>query len=902
MCAVDIENVTPTVVVGSGGAGCSMVSTLHDLVREEGISDKFRFVGIDTNPDQLRRTIENEATGVTTVTLDPPEQWNKNKHEYDFLKPDVIPGGESQLQRRGALRKRRVGRYYVDSHRNFDDIRTHLTTVIESFSNLHDDYIDKQGQTMNIWMMNSLGGGTGSGSFPIISAILKQITTNSDWSSGNFMICGLGGLPNTDNVSEDNITYHLNSYAALRDIRVLTGEDDAASREIRLGEERDGVENDDRYELPEFVFDRYFLQPFDQDKMSSEAYRHQLNKSSASVPLYFSLIPEQENWPENLNRFDDERLFTFDTYELSVPVEDIFRYFSLREQISTLESDLADLESRKNDVVSDLNYLEDIQRVNIDEYIDEYQKARENVDDPRLTEVVPEQIELPDRVSYDMVETTKSAVGGLTLTVSNVEDQIEDRYNPDWDDTETDDVNHRDAFEYIFYQMVIRKAAEEKRAHRLHELVESKWNEYSEVLMVDFGWLDAKDAPTKWQDGLSTFLEDKIEEREEALPTGALFGGGFFLLLAVLLLGALFLNISQIQTLAETSVPLAGVPLSLASALVGVLLLIATGLFVRYIVPYLRLSSLKETHQECEQAYREYLELDGVAKEMNGRLNRIDFGEEIKQKKNDLEGDIARTKNILENQRTVRENVIERLESFKFEFDRQVALPIRDADRLEELGIKNTIREYVHTHPSIDLDVVNREIFDEDVEIDIQEREETERTAEIDTPNSIRWFTERNQIEEADVSRALNEILGEEQRLARSPLRDYTNKDPEVVKILQNVWNPINEAIRDTEGGERTYQTLSDNYNTDQPPGEITDEFRVWLMGVYLNFHLENSAVYADIDNLYAGSEDGDRNILEEFGLSIEDDPNFVTQRIAYPEFYETHDHPISDNVEKYPK
>jgi hypothetical protein len=70
------------------------------------------------------------------------------------------------------------------------------------------------------------------------------------------------------------------------------------------------------------------------------------------------------------------------------------------------------------------------------------------------------------------------------------------------------------------------------------------------------------------------------------------------------------------------------------------------------------------------------------------------------------------------------------------------------------------------------------------------------------------------------------------------------------------------------------------------------------MMCVYTNFYLENSSAYQDIDKLYTRSEDGDENVTDKF---VGGD-NFVTQRIAYPEFYTTSGHPLKEDVEAYPK
>jgi len=899
MAAVELKNVTPTVVVGIGEAGCSMLSTLHDLTKEEGITEKFRFVGIDANHDDLRGNVEYEAEEVTTFELEAPEQWNENKHEYHFLHNRLLPGGERTLTKSGAQRKRRIGRYYVDSHKNFEGLKATLDSVIETFAGVHDDFLNRQGNKMDIWVMNSLSGGTGSGSFPIITGMIRDITKNTDWNSGDFIISGLGALPHTGTVSEDNLTYQLNAYAALRDIRTLTGEDDQARTELRLGEERAVVDEGDRIELPDYTFDQYFLQPFDQDDMSSKAYRHQLNKASASVPLYFSLIKGKEDWPDGLTETINERIYTFDTFELSAPVEDMERYFSTSKRILTLEEELADLEAERDRVTADLTYLNEVDSVDIETYIRDYCKEMDrNETEAKLTNIVPEEVDLPDSVSYDMVETARGAVAGLSLDLNSVEEAADQRYNREWDDTETGDVDHRDVFEYVLFQMAQRKATEEKRDHRIHEVVESKWEKYQDELIEDYAFLDAKDAPSKWRDGMRKFFDQKIDEAERNLPTGALYVGGISVALMVLLMVSLLQNIGAMETLTARSVELGSVTLSWAWTLIGLLFVVAALFSGFYAVRYVRKSSLESERQECQEAYSEYQNLDNLSKVMGDRLGRIDFGRDsLKDRQSNLEGSISRKETVLQNQQTLQERVEHRLENFEVEFDRKVALPIEDTDRLDVPGVKNKISEYIQNHPSINLEIVGEDILDTDIEVTARDDGDGERV-DADEPNSISWFESRGIIEERDISKAMNEILGN--RLNECVLRDYANTDPDVDPILQYVWNPANRSIEDATGGGESYTRLVDqgDYDTSQHDAEIADEFRVWLMSVYTNFYLENSSVYHDVNELYAGTGDGDERVTDEFAGG----PNFVTQRFAYPEFYTTNNHPLKDEMESYPK
>lgn len=908
------QEVIPTLAIGIGWAGCSMLSTLHEMTKEEGITDKFRFVGIDSNLDDLRANVDHTAEEVTRYELKAPEQWDDNQHEYHFLEGQLLPGGQTEIEQGGAKRKRRIGRYYIDCHRNFNGLESHLSGVIEEFARTYDDDLDREGSQMNIWIMNSLSGGTGSGSFPVVTGMVREITRNTTWSTGKFKIMGIGALPNTDNVTRDNLNYQLNAYAALRDIQVLIGEDPPAQGEIRLGEEHVGLSHDDRIPFSEsseggFLFHKYFLQPFNQDEMTKDAYAYQLNRASATLPLYFALVEGQEDWPDNLKEDVNERLYAFDTYELSVPVEDMYRYYAARNKINTLEQEIDDLELEKSRVTNDIAYLDDVLQVNIERYIQDYCEEMERSEShTRMTEVIPDEIDLPPKIKYDMVETARSAVGGATLDeggMSNVERIIEERYDPEWDATETSDVDHRAVFEYIVYQMVERQTKEERRSHRLHDLIESKWEKYYSELQENFSFLNESDTPQKWQDGLQKFYSNKIAEAERAIPTNALLAGGLLFLVVIFLVVGLIANLGAIVTLTETSATVGSITVSAAAGVIGATMLLSFGCFGFYVYRKRVHASLEDERADCRATYSRYNELGTVQEQVRDRLESLDLGQrQLENRKSRLERTLEEKRKALDNQKTVKEGVVERLDDFEIEYDRKVDFPIRDAEeKLPMQGIEQKIHEYIQAHPSINLDVVSEDLFDVDTEIEMEEQN-SEREYE-ESPDSIGWFTSRDIIDEADISTAFNDILTDDSRLAKSHLQDYTNENPvkKDATIIQYLWNDVNRNITDMTGGGSSYSVLvdEDRYNTDQPNAEISDEFKVWLMGVFTDIWLVNAAEYQDIDEVYTVVDDGDRELSEELGLPVPDQ-NLVSSRFAYPEFYSTDGHPLQDEVEGYPQ
>lgn len=287
---------------------------------------------------------------------------------------------------------------------------------------------------------------------------------------------------------------------------------------------------------------------------------------------------------------------------------------------------------------------------------------------------------------------------------------------------------------------------------------------------------------------------------------------------------------------------------------------------------------------------------------MRYEVGHMTFGEDqLQQRSSEVERTLSKKETLLENQTELKQQVESRLDDWEFEFDRRVSFPIREPEKLEVPGVKHKIRDYLQTHPSIDLEVVNQEVFDVDLEMDISESiADEESIIDQEIPDSIRWFTERGYIHESDINRTLNDILDDDERLARFALRTYADPDPEITTILQYVWNPVNSYIMDAKGGNKPYDTLAENYNTDQHNVDISDEFRVWLMGVYMDFRLENMATYADYEEQYASDGDGDAKIAELLGVSPTQYPDLMTRRIAYPEFYDEIGHPLKEEMESY--
>jgi len=208
----------PTFTIGVGQAGIEMMKSLAETVERNDASDYFEYLAIDTDTD----TLQSVPTGTTQIRLNIAEAHKKeDQSKYKYLTPDFEIGSK------GAERQRPVGRYKLDSRgtQDFDDyfqaiwsdIREHHKEVNYSFQAGRDSY--------NIFLLHSLGGGTGSGTFPLLSAVINRIGKRLDDSNPELDVYtgAVGVAPEVDFDPEfatppGNPMYYPNTYASLNDL------------------------------------------------------------------------------------------------------------------------------------------------------------------------------------------------------------------------------------------------------------------------------------------------------------------------------------------------------------------------------------------------------------------------------------------------------------------------------------------------------------------------------------------------------------------------------------------------------------------------------------------------------------------------------------------------------------
>jgi hypothetical protein len=343
----------PSIVVGVGQAGTAVLSSVADLIDREETNRYFHLIAIDSNKSELEANAPDRAE---TIHLTHDDGFAEGDLEsYPYLRPDM------DLSSEGAKRQRPVGRYKLDSRGNpdFSDNFVRLRDAI-------DDHIRNlvsttaRAENATIYFVNSLGGGTGSGTFPLLatslSAIANEVEQTRNIPTYTF---GIGVTPQLGAEGEftfrGNPVYYANTYASLRDIETMLEEpspDKPLSLEIHSEEQQKRssdqrvaqyLDADRAIELSRAPFDNYFLvgvnegligEPPGRGRM--EGYNAVVDNTIAEALYGLSRYEAVENFINGPN------IGGFRQSEVAVPIDLLRRYCREKERKAELEASVAD--------------------------------------------------------------------------------------------------------------------------------------------------------------------------------------------------------------------------------------------------------------------------------------------------------------------------------------------------------------------------------------------------------------------------------------------------------------------------------------------------------------------------------------------------------------------------------
>lgn len=254
-------------VLGIGGAGRRMLEAVRETASNVDSAPQFEYVAIDTD-EEVRFDFPPD---VETIHLElPTEHWQQNRGSYGYLtEVHELP------VMGGTRRQRAVGRYSVDNRQTLADFYDRLVEIVTPDSNA--DVRDGVPGDHHVWVLSSLGGGTGSGLFPLIAVLLDEILPRETFRFG------LGALPVFDEYSNRHTSRGhrscLNAYAALREIRVLLGEVQRDPYPLEIGLEAGPSGSvPGRCVLEESPLDAYGLFGLDPEQLEDHQYLEETNR------------------------------------------------------------------------------------------------------------------------------------------------------------------------------------------------------------------------------------------------------------------------------------------------------------------------------------------------------------------------------------------------------------------------------------------------------------------------------------------------------------------------------------------------------------------------------------------------------------------------------------------------
>jgi hypothetical protein len=517
----------PTIVVGVGQAGINVINRIHE---SDGLGwgheyDKyFDYIAIDSSSNEVR----NSPDKATQVDLRSPRRNIKtDQRAYPYLTESL------QIGEKGAQRQRPVGRYKLDNTDmpSWDAHFEKISNAIENHMRTCRQDPDINARQVNVIHVHSMGGGTGSGTFPLIAHMLNEVTGNLSGSAGgmNIYTAGVGVVPeimhNLDTFSPpgDN-RYYANAYAALRDLEHLI---DASKNDplpiylySKIANLNEGLTtfNIDRLEPQEQVtsspYRHYFLIGVDEDQIDGdnkqggpETYRSMVNNTMMSAIYGLSMYGNEiENWFETAE--GNFQFGSFGQTQLTIPIEDVRAYCRLNERIEDLRAEVdpedeereGELVERRKKKISERKTLEAILE-------DPTEILKQYEDSEAIRGDVAEQVERRIKSGNNVIETT-------TEEIDEIVDDLRETYGD----------------RIVAYAMDRAEERIENEGAGIREswreVVNSKYKQL-EVASED-GFGHNVETTSEKVGELQRFLDDKIEELEQALDDEEEDDGGIF--------------------------------------------------------------------------------------------------------------------------------------------------------------------------------------------------------------------------------------------------------------------------------------------------------------------------------------------------------------------------------------
>lgn len=373
-------NGSPTYVVGLGQFGVHVIRALQDRVDETTPNNTAHidYMAIDSDRDSLEC-----VSDMATVYLDSDIGLvGDNIDRYPFLPEGTL------IPLEGANAMRHVGRYKLDNavpptfQNQEQTIRRHIETFIEK----QESQLSDGTSTYTIVLVTSLGGGTGSGIFPLCSAIINRIQEQVMYDEIVLQLVGIGVLPSLNFDPEYSLppvapTSYVNTYAALKNLSVILEATQDTPVNIPIysrpsstrGESPStGTESASGFTIQKSPFDVFWV--LSQDGSTDKTHYNTNDVESIAKRIgdtiysytHYDALSGNHLWSETSHI---SPLGTFGYAQVEVPHQTLRHYCELKEEHETKEARLVEfVEPKLETLESQVKELNSALRTEIEGY------------------------------------------------------------------------------------------------------------------------------------------------------------------------------------------------------------------------------------------------------------------------------------------------------------------------------------------------------------------------------------------------------------------------------------------------------------------------------------------------------------------------------------------------------
>jgi len=301
--------------------GIKVIQTLADMARANNDLEYYRFIAIDSSEKDLQEKIKDKSVISTVAITEADYDISQFIGECPYLPEGSGPKGV------GAVRDRAYARFLLDI--NMIEVNNAVRGALNQLSDLWQKQIGTRTPETLIWIVHTLGGGTGSGSFPTLAVTVSELAASILGEQGikAYIFC-VGILPSASDIV--NISYAnfdtkflANSYAALTELKQLAYPNDLLLQRF------DPFGGRSKIPITVRPFNRYFLFGLNEDRISNmkdneaQEVEEYLKSSNQIIASMMYTIPHYPHGLENLWHGINSPFIAFGESELFVPIDEM---------------------------------------------------------------------------------------------------------------------------------------------------------------------------------------------------------------------------------------------------------------------------------------------------------------------------------------------------------------------------------------------------------------------------------------------------------------------------------------------------------------------------------------------------------------------------------------------------